>query len=459
MDASYTLADNIAGITFKDLPSEVVDITKNCILDTFGCILAGSGLSQDSKNVIDLFLEAGGNEESTVIGFDKKLPSWSAAFANGVLAHALDYDDIVDEAGVHPTLCTVPAAFALAEKRGGVTGKEFITAVALGNDLICRLGSAIKRKQEGLVLGFRPAPVLGVFGAAAAAGKILQLDRDRIVDALGIAFHQAAAGTFEVFLSPGDPKIRELYGGSIGMQAALAALMAQRGVTGIKTSFEGPAGLLNLYFQGKYDRDYLVGDLGKRYDGLNVGLKAWSANRIMHNHVQAALELTREHDINPADIEQITLYVTEIQKRYTGEERKKPATGTEARISLPFCVGAAVANKGLRLKSFASEGLTNKVTLMLAQKIVAEDISYGEVKSFFAPGKVSIKLKSAAVYTRQIDHPFGHPLNPMRQEDVIKKYMDCATYSKSPQQAAHILKTLNKLETVKDVREITGSFQ
>ncbi|MFA5399765.1 MAG: MmgE/PrpD family protein [Dehalococcoidia bacterium] len=459
MDASYTLADNIAGITFKDIPSEVVDITKKCILDTFGCILAGSGLSQDSLNVIDLFMEAGGNEESTVIGFNKKLPSWSAAFANGVLAHALDYDDIVDEAGVHPTLCTVPAAFALAEKRGGVSGKEFIASVALGNDLICRLGSAIKRKQDGLVLGFRPAPVLGVFGAAAAAGKILQLDRDRIVDALGIAFHQAAAGTFEVFLSPGDPKIRELYGGSIGMQAALAALMAQRGVTGIKTSFEGPAGLFNLYFQGKYDNDYLIGDLGKRYDGVNVGLKAWSANRIMHNHVQAALELTREHDINPADIEQITLYVTEIQKRYAGEERKKPATGTEARISLPFCVGAAIANKGLRLKSFASEGLTDKVALMLAQKIMAEDISYGEVKSFFAPGKVSIKLKSAAVYTRQIDHPFGHPLNPMRLEDVINKFMDCATYSKSPEQAAHILKTLNELETVKDVREITGSFQ
>jgi len=72
------------------------------------------------------------------------------------------------------------------------------------------------------------------------------------------------------------------------MQAALAALMAQKGVTGIKTSFEGPAGLFNLYFQGKYDRDYLLGDLGTRFDGLNVGLKAWSANRIMHNHVQAA---------------------------------------------------------------------------------------------------------------------------------------------------------------------------
>jgi 2-methylcitrate dehydratase PrpD len=458
MDASSILADNIATITFKDLPPEVVDVTRKCILDTFGCILAGSGLSPDSENVIDLFIQAGGNPESAVIGFNKKLPSWSAAFANGVLAHALDYDDIVDESGVHPSLCTVPAVFALAEMKGDVSGKEFITAVALGNDLICRLGTAIKRKQEGLALGFRPAPVLGIFGGAAAAGKILKLDREQIVDALGIAFHQAAAGTFEVFLSPGDPKIRELYGGSIGMQSVLAALMAQRGVTGIKTSFEGPAGLFNLYFQGKYDRDYLVGDLGTRFDGLNVGLKAWSANRIMHNHVQAALELTREHEINPRDIEQITLYVTEIQKRYSGEARKRPATSTEARISLPFCVSSGIAHKGLSIKSFASEGLTDEATLALAQKTVAEDISYGEVRSFFAPGKVSIKLKSGDVYTRQVDHPFGHPLNPMRTEDVINKFMDCASYSKSPEQAAHILKTLNRLETIKDVREVTGSI-
>ncbi len=454
MDASYILADNIAGITIKDLPPEVVDITKKCILDTFGCILAGSGLSPDSKNVIDLFIEAGGRAEATVIGFNKKLPAWSAAFANGVLAHALDYDDIVDEAGVHPSLCTVPAALALAEKVGGVTGKEFITAIALGNDLICRLGTAIKRKQEGLMLGFRPAPVLGIFGAAAAAGKVLNLTREQIVDALGIVFHQAAAGTFEVFLSPGDPKIRELYGGSIGMQAALAALMAQRGVTGIKTSFEGPAGLFNLYFQGKYDRDYLVGDLGTRYDGVNVGLKAWSANRIMHNHVQAALELTREHDINPSDIEQIILYVTEIQKRYAGEDRKKPATSTEGRISLPFCVGAAIANKGLSIKSFTSDGLSDNVALSLAQIIVSEDISYGEIKSFFAPGKLSIKLKSGTVYTGQVDHPFGHPHNPMSLEDVVNKYTDCAQYSKAPKKAAHILQMINGLETVKDVRMI-----
>jgi len=456
MDASYELADNISSVTMEKLTPEVVDVTKKCILDTFGCMLAGSGLSPDSKNVIDLFIEAGGNEEATVIGFNKKLPSWSAAFANGVLAHALDYDDIIDEAGVHPSLCTVPATLALAEKVGGVTGQEFITAIALGNDLIGRLGSAIKRKQEGLTFGFRPAPVLGIFGAAAAASKILKLNCEQIVDAIGIAFHQGAAGTFEVFLSPGDPKIRELYGGSIGMQGVLAALMSQRGVTGIKTSFEGPAGLFNLYFQGKYDRDYLVGDLGTRFDGVNVGLKPWSANRIMHNHVQAALELTRIHNIDPSDIEQIILYVTDIQKRYAGEERKKPVTSTEGRISLPFCVGAAIANKGLSIKNFTSDGLSDDLSLRLAQKIVAADISYGDIKSFFSPGKVAIKLKSGDVYTRQVDFPFGHPLNPMNSEDVAKKFTDCAQYSKSPKQGAHILRMLNELENVEDIRMVTG---
>jgi 2-methylcitrate dehydratase PrpD len=459
MDASYLLADNISRVTMENLPPEVVDVTKKCILDTFGCILAGSGMSPDSNNIIDLFIDAGGAQEATVIGFNKKLPSWSAAFSNGVLAHSLDYDDIVDETGVHPSLCTIPATLALAEKAGGVTGKEFITAIALGNDLICRLGAAIKRKQEGLTFGFRPAPVLGIFGAAAAAGKILKLNCDQIVDAIGIAFHQAASGTYEVFLSPGDPKIRELYGGSIGLQGVLAALMSQRGVTGIKTSFDGPAGLFSLYFQGKCDRDYLVADLGIRFENVNAGLKPWSANRIMHAHVQAALELTRENNIDPSDIEHIILYVTEIQKRYAGEERKKPATSTEARMSLPFCVGAAIANRGLSIRNFTPDGLSDDLSARLAQKIVPEDISYGDVKSFFPPGKVTIKLKSGDIYTRQIDFPFGHPRNPMGSDDVINKFKDCALHSRSQKESAHIIRMINEMETVKDIRTVTAAFQ
>ena len=267
MDASYAFAENLVNLKARDIPPDVAEITKKCVLDILGCILAAGQASADSQSTIDLFMDAGGSKEATVIGQGKKLPVWSAAFVNALLAHALDFDDVVDETAVHPSLCSVPTALALAEKVGGVSGADFITAIALGNDLIGRLGAAIKKKQEGLVLGFRPAPVLGIFGAAAAAGRVLRLKTEQIVDCLGIAFHQGASGTFEVFLSPGDTKIREYYGGFIAWNGVVSALMAQRGVTGIKTCFEGPAGLLNLYFQGKYDREYLIGDLGKRFEG------------------------------------------------------------------------------------------------------------------------------------------------------------------------------------------------
>jgi 2-methylcitrate dehydratase PrpD len=242
------------------------------------------------------------------------------------------------------------------------------------------------------------------------------------------------------------------------MNGVIAALMAQRGLTGIKTSFEGPAGLFQLYFQGKYDRDYLIGNLGQRFEGVSVSLKPWSANRIIHAHIQAALEIVRAHSIAVADIDQITLYVMETQKKYAGDSVKKPSTGTEARISLPFCVGSAIANNGLSLRSFTADGLSDKTALALAQKIVAEDISYVDVRSFFPPGKVAIKLKSGRSYSSQIDHAPGHPGNPMSFADVSAKFSDCAAYSRSPVNAEKIIGMVGKLEALDDIRTLLGLF-
>jgi 2-methylcitrate dehydratase PrpD len=455
MDASYAFAENLVNLKARDIPPEVAEITKKCILDILGCIFAAGQSSADSQSIIDLFMDAGGSKEATVIGHGKKLPVWSAAFANALLAHALDFDDVVDETAVHPSLCSVPTALALAEKVGGVSGAELITAIALGNDLISRLGAAIKKKQEGLVLGFRPAPVLGIFGAAAAAGRVLGLKKEQIVDCLGIAFHQGASGTFEVFLSPGDTKIREYYGGFIAWNGVISALMAQRGVTGIKTCFEGPAGLLNLYFQGKYDREYLIADLGKRFEGVNVSLKPWSANRAIHAHLQAALDLIHRNNIAPENIDRITLFLTESQKRFFSQAGQKPVSGTEARVSLTFCLASAVSTGGLSLRNFTPGGLSDPPTLQLAEKVVSEDITYGDLKSFFPPGKVSIRLKSDEVFTNQINQARGHPSNPMSFEDVANKFSDCVAQSRSPGQIKKIIEAIKGLETIRDMRAIT----
>lgn len=454
MDIGYAFAENIVRTRVANLPPEVMEMTKKCILDLLGCICAGSALSLDAKNVTGMFVDAEGREEATIIGEVRKVPAWSAAFANGVLAHALDFDDIVDETAVHPSLCTIPGALALAEKTGGITGKDFITAIALGNDLICRLGAAIKKKQEGMVLGFRPAPVLGIFGAVAAAAKVLKLDAESVVDALGIAFHQGASGTFEAFFGPGDVKIRELYGGFIGWNGVVAALMAQRGITGIKTSFEGPAGLFNLYFQGKYDRDYLMTDLGDRFDGVSVSQKPWATNRMMHTPVQAAIEISQEHAINPDDVAEITIFLSKGLPK-SGDEIKIPRTGTEARINLPFCVAAAVAHRGLSIGNFTEGGLTDRVTLSLIEKVQFADSDSAMGSVFFPPGKVMIRVKSGEAFVKQVDIVRGHPSTPMNFEDVADKFRDCAAFLSSQDEVENVIEMIGELEKINDMRTVT----
>ncbi|MFC1994471.1 MmgE/PrpD family protein, partial [Chloroflexota bacterium] len=183
-EAALLFARHVTGISYKDLPAEVVDITKKCILDTVGVTLAASGTSPEAKVLVELVKEAGGTEESTILGFGGKVPSWHAGYLNGAMSHCLDYDDLYVAGGGHISAPIVPSAIAMAERCGSVNGKELITAVASGIDMFCRLGLAtVGRKLEWMVM-----PIFGVFGAAAACGKLLSLDEEQQLNAFGIAF-------------------------------------------------------------------------------------------------------------------------------------------------------------------------------------------------------------------------------------------------------------------------------
>jgi 2-methylcitrate dehydratase PrpD len=180
----------------------VIDVSKKRILDTLGVIVAASTLGEDSvKKIVELVKEGKGKEESSILGFGGKVVSWMAAFANGAMAHQLDYDDCYDIGVVHPGAATVPAAIAIAEKQGRVTGKEFITAIALGSDIICRLSYPLTR--DTFEYGWARTGTLGKFGATASAGKLLGLDTAQMVSALGLVLHQANI-SLEATYTPGS---------------------------------------------------------------------------------------------------------------------------------------------------------------------------------------------------------------------------------------------------------------
>ena len=169
MNESLILAKHIAAIRYEDLPDDVVRVAKKSFLDALGVTLAAGTLGEGCKQFVDLAVAERSKPESAIIGFGVKASATMAAFANGAMAHALDFEDAYDGAPVHPNAATIPAALAVTESLGNVSGKQFLTALILGSDLVCRLGLALQ--VNPLDYGWYIPSILGSFGATAAASK------------------------------------------------------------------------------------------------------------------------------------------------------------------------------------------------------------------------------------------------------------------------------------------------
>ncbi len=455
MDCSYALARNVVDTKYEDLPVEVVEVTKNSILDTIGVILAGSTLGEEGlKGIIELVKQGGGKKESTIIGFGDKVVSWMAAFANGAMAHQLDYDDTYDVGPVHPGAATIPAGCAIAERQGNVTGKEFITAIALGCDVVCRLALARTRSSKESPWGL--IGVVGKFGAAATAGKLLRLDETQMVNAFGLVLNQVSI-TRQSSYAVGS-SIRAIRDAFVANAGVLSALLAEKGIMGDKDCLEGKHGLYNSYWPGGYDSAKVTANLGKRFEGVDVSFKAWPCCRAKHSAIEATLNLVREHDIRPEHVKQITLVRgVPFESGVATLIPKTGITSIDARYNFPFCLGVAIARRGVSLEDFTPEGLSNSIVLDLAQKVTFR-FEEPEDRMGIEIGKVEIKTKDGGNYSSElVRFPHGRPESTITNKDLVAKFRDCARYSVnslSPERIDEIIQTLGSLEEVADVSQV-----
>lgn len=458
-DVSYQLAENIASCTFEDLTADTIETTKRTILDTIGVIIGGSGAGAGIENVVQMVKAGGGTEESTVYGHNIKTNCWMAAFANGAMAHSLDYDNVHDDAFTHPSTSTVPAALAVAEKVGGVSGKEMITAMALGDDLHCRLAYSLSKPRDPATLGSWMFPlVLGGFASASVASRLLGLSAERIVDAFGIMLNRTG-GPLEIIHDPGP--LRGLYASFTSFSGVFSAMMAYYGIPGIKACFEGQAGFFNAYVKGSYDRSALTGDLGKRFEGAGVSFKPWPSCRFTHPYVDATLQIVKEHDILPENIVEIIAgYESENVKKclVPAEIRQNPGSSPEAKISLPFTIAMAVAFRKIEIGDFSNENIASPFLLQLAKKVTPKfDASLKTNSMTMLPALVEIKTENGRVYSKRVDLVYGHPENPMSWEDLVLKFKDCLSYSaksipeKNISQAVEQIMDLEKCQDVNEV--------
>jgi len=457
MDIGQELAKNVVNTKYEALPHEIVETTKKSILDTLGVMLAASTLEPACKEMVELAKENGGTEESTIIAFGGKTSCLLAAFANGALTHDLDYDDVHDEFGLHPTAACLPAALALAERIGEVDGKKFITAICMANDLTVRLGSAITQTQ--VEHGWMRPTVFGTFGAAAGAGKILELNENQMVTALSLASMQTT-GTWESANATGS-NLRAIRDVLLAQAGVISALMAQKPlIKGFSSFLEGRFGLYSVFFRGYYEPDRILADLGSHYGGGDISFKAWPGCRCLHNSIAATLDLVLENDIKPQDIEQIMLSIdsSTLPLCEPAEERRKPTTLIGARFSLPYEVAVAAVKRNVTLADFTTEAIKQPEVLKMAEKIVWRvDPEIDGIITAIGPVIAEIKCKDGKSYSKRVDFPYGHPQKPISMEALQAKFRDCASYSVKPLTATEIdrvIELVTNLEEVPNVSQI-----
>jgi 2-methylcitrate dehydratase PrpD len=449
-DLCHEFAQNIANTRYENLSPGAIDCAKKSILDTLGVILAASGVEPAARRFAEVVRESGGRPESAVLGFGGRAPAAMAAFVNGALAHCLDFDDRMLR-GAHCGSSLVPAALAVAERTGGVSGRQMIAAVAAGQDLFMRL-----RYNVGWRNDWNLSTVIGVFSATAAASRVLGLDREQIAHALGIASTQSC-GVMETIFAPGSG-LRGTYAGFSAKGAVLAALLAQKGVAGIDSLFEGKAGLFNVYFRGEYDRAKMLANLGSEYLGASTLYKPWPAVGLSHTYIHATFELMKQHRLVAADIDQIRVHVRELQEQACVplESRRAPQSAMDAKYSIPFCIGLAIARGHVRVSDFDAAALKDPQALAIAQKVVPVE-DRANWTSDAVEGRVEIVTHDGRTLERLGDNIPGSPQAPMTWDDIVEKFRDCASVSAAPLSSERIEKAqqmVRRLETVSDVKEL-----
>lgn len=451
MDIAERLVNNVLVTTYESLPQEAIENTKNSILDTLGTILAGY-TAPGCKAVVDLVREWGGKEESTILVFGGKVTAHNAAMVNSVMARALDYDNVIS-VGLHPSACSVPTALAIAEMRGHVSGKQLITAIAVGEDLATRLNLAVNPANKG----FDPTGVCMALGTAAITGKLLGLKEEKMLSALGIAFNQAAGspqGTMDGGL------VVRVSQGLTSRVGIVSALLASKGITGIKNIMQGEFGFFRLFSQDQPNLEILTDQLGKRFENAKMAcFKKHPSCGLTSSTIDGVLELINEHRFSPEEVERITVRVSTPVYTIVGHPFKVGSNSqVDAQFSISYTVASAIIRKSSKLEHFTEQYIIDPKVQEVASKVQAiADEELDKVPTEMKSMIMEIELKDGEKFSKFIRYPRGSPQNPMSNEEIKEKFRNCANYApKLPTNRVceKIISLIGRLEKVDDVCEI-----
>ena len=417
---SRVLAEKLAATKYEDLPPAVIVETKRAVLDWLGSAIAGAQ-EPPARIMQAVVSRLGSSEESTVFGAGRAAAA-NAALANGVSSHILELDDVHKGSTLHPAAPIIPAALALAE-RLHAGGRSFLLAVALGYEAALRVGEAVNPTHYNY---WHPTGTAATFGAAAAAGSLLQLDEKQMLDALGSAGTQAA-GLWE-FNADGAMS-KHLHPGKAAFNGILSADLAKLGFTGATRILEGERGFFRAASES-FDETRISDGLGSRWKISENCYKLYSCCGHTHSAIDTALDFRAAHGwVADEVLTQLkSLQIETYASGYAIVKKMNPHTPYQAKFSLAYCVAAGLLEGWVGLKQFTpdrfdNDGVKNEKISDLLRRIhvsVASDITEKYPAEWGT--RMRFSIHDGPDENLSASFPRGNPENPVSTGVLKEKF-------------------------------------
>jgi 2-methylcitrate dehydratase PrpD len=435
-EVTRTLAAYVVKAKSDDLPVPVRAEACRTLVNWAGCAVGGS-----RHETIDIVLRAlarvAGPAQASVLGRQERLDILHTALVNGISSHVLDFDDTHLKTVIHPAGPVAPAILALAETQP-ISGRDFLHALVLGAEVECRIGNAVYPAHYDR--GWHITGTTGVFGAAAACGKLLGLSEQQMRWAFGLAATQPV-GLREMF----GTMTKSFHPGRAAQNGLMAALLARENFTSSETGIEGATGWAHVL---STSRDYaqITNGLGDRYEILLNTYKPFACGVVLHPSIDACLQLRAAHHLTPDTIDRIELSVHPLVLELTG--KRTPQTGLEGKFSVYFAAAVAIAAGAAGVKQFSDEWVRQPAVVALRDRVTAT-VSPGIGE---AQARVAITLKDGRRLERFVEHAIGSVERPLSDGALDAKVRDLCDGVMTPAQTARLIETCRSIERQPDAR-------
>lgn len=449
---SEQLAKYYVESDYSAIPAQVIDRTKEIILDWLGNAVGGSNL-ESTEMVKKAMIPHDYKGNITVVGGDYA-PADKAAFINAASSHGLEMDDSNTQACGHPAVAIIPAAVAVGEELDA-SGKDLINAVIWGYDAMVRVGRAVNQDKH-FERGFHPTATVGIFGGTTAVSMIRGFDAEKIKNAHGIA-GGFSAGNLECYAD--GTLTKRLNPGHASMCAVTATNLANVGYRGPRWIFEGKCGFLHAYSDDVSPENMLKNLDYSEYPIMYTAFKPYASCKYTHAPIDCTIKVMKNNNIKAEDIEKISVDVVSMAVRAVVEPREikyNPPVVGAAQFSLPYSVAVAALYGQASVDQFQEELLTDPTIKAMMQRVEMEHSgALDKYLPYIFASTVEITTKDGRSFKDLTTYTKGDPENPMSPEELKNKFFSLACRTVSREKAQELYDAVMNLENI-SIRDLTA---